>query len=77
MNIKFELIANEICEPVIKNIEKIDIDINSIAQTTAISALAEIQECIKNNEISDFEVVEKIVLIFDKYHISSGERHDF
>jgi len=77
MNIKFELIANEICEAVIKNIEKIDIDINSIAQTTAISALAEIQECIKNNEISDFEVVEKIVLIFDKYHISSGERHDF
>ena len=77
MNIKFELIANEICEAVIKNIEKIDIDINSIAQTTAISSLAEIQECIKNNEISDFEVVEKIVLIFDKYHISSGERHDF
>ena len=77
MNIKFELIANEICEAVIKNIEKIDIDINSIAQTTAISALAEIQECIKNNEISDFEVVEKIVLLFDKYHISSGERHDF
>ena len=77
MNIKFELIANEICEAVIKNIEKIDIDINSIAQTTAISALAEIQECIKNNEISDFEVVEKIVLIFDKYHIRSGERHDF
>lgn len=77
MNIKFELIANEICEAVIKSIEKIDIDINSITQTTAISALAEIQECIKNNEISDFEVIEKIILIFDKYHISSGARHDF
>ncbi len=77
MNIKLELLGNEISELVRRRLDKIDIDINQIAQTTAISALSEIQKIIQNDELSDFDAVEEIVLIFEKYHICCGGRHDF
>lgn len=77
MDIKLELISNEIVEIVRRRLENIEIDANQIAQTTAIAAINEIKQYIQNDEVSDFEVVEQIVLIFEKYHISTGSRHDF
>lgn len=77
MDIKLELISNEIVEIVRRRLENIEIDANQIAQTTAIAAINEIKQYIQNDEVSDFEVVEQIVLIFEKYHISAGSRHDF
>ena len=77
MNIKLELLKNEIAELVINRLDDLDIDADSIIETTAASVLAEIQGCIKNEKLSDFEVVEEIVSIFEKHNISSGSRHDF
>lgn len=77
MEIKLELLKNSISEIIISNLDAIDIDISKIADTTAISAITEIQQCIKDSVLSDFDVVEKIVAIFEKYHIDAGSRHDF
>lgn len=77
MEIKLELIAGRVCDIVRSHMKNITIDSDEIANTTAISALAEIQQCLKDEELSDFDVVENIVLIFEKYHIDFIPRHDF
>ena len=77
MNIKLELLKNEIAELVLQNMYRLNIDADSIADSTAIHALSEIREVIQNNSLSDFEAVESIVCIFEKYNISTGARHDF
>lgn len=39
--------------------------------------LDRIKKCIIDGELSDFEVVERIVGIFEEYNIDIGARHDF
>ena len=39
--------------------------------------LSEIQKVIKNEAYSDFEAIEEIVCIFEKYDIDFGNCHDF
>ena len=54
-----------------------DINADDIVDTTAIKILDEIKSVINNTEIEDdYEVVEQIVLIFEKYNIDAGMRHD-
>ena len=77
MNIKTELLKDHISDFVQSRIEDFEIDASQIADTTAIQMLSEIQTVIKNESYSDFDVVEKIVCIFEKYSIDSGSRHDF
>ena len=77
MNIKLELLRGEIHDIIDSRLEELNIDINKIAQTTAIKALSEIQEIISNQELSDFYALEEIVCVFEKYHLSFGGRHDF
>ncbi len=77
MNIKLELLANSISDIVMQRLEDMDINADKIADTIAINELSEIQNVIQNDAMSDFEVVEQIVCIFEKYKISAGARHDF
>ena len=79
MRIASELFVNALCEGLrhILPCTEIEIDINEIAQTTAINALSEIYQVLHENIENDFEIVEKIVCIFEKYQISSGTTHDF
>lgn len=77
MNIKLELLKSKIYEFITSSICELNIDVDMIANTVAINAISEIREVIQNSELSDFEVVERIVCIFEKYHISAGTRHDF
>ena len=81
MDIRLELIYKKISgiitDEVKRCLENSDFNADDIAQTTAILALSEIQEVIQNDEYDDFEVVERIVCIFEKYKISAGVRHDF
>ena len=76
-NIKVELLKNHISDFIQFRINDFQIDASEIADTTATKMLGEIQEIIKNDSYSDFEVVEKIVCIFEKYNIDFGSRHDF
>ncbi len=77
MNIKLELLSNTISDIVMQRLGDIDIDADKIADTIAINALSEIQKVIQNEDISDFDAIEEIVCIFEKYKISAGVRHDF
>lgn len=77
MDIKLELISNAISETVIERLGTVCIDADKIADTSAIKVLSEIQKIIQNDDISDFEAIEQIVVIFEKYGVSAGTRHDF
>ncbi len=76
MNIKTELIKGYIADVICDSISDFEIDENRIADTTATRALGEIQEVLKS-DIDDFDMIEEIVLIFEKYGIDAGNCHDF
>lgn len=77
MNIRMELLKRNIKDYIDNNLWDFEIDASEIANTTAITILSEIQNTIRNENYSDFDVVEKIVCIFEKYSIDFGSRHDF
>lgn len=77
MNIKVEISRNYIADFIICRIEDFDIDASQIVDTTAIQMLAEIQRVIQDEQYSDFDAIEEIICIFEKYHIDFGCRHDF
>ncbi len=76
MNIKVELLKNYIIDFIKFRMQDFNIDASRIADTTATRMLGEIQDVIKNENFSDFDVVEEIVCIFEKYNIDAGYRHD-
>ena len=77
MNVKVELLKRYISNFIECKIEDFEIDASKIADTTAAQILGEIQAVIKDEDISDFDAIEEIVCIFEKYKISAGCRHDF
>ena len=77
MNIKLELLREHIIDYVRFKLEDFEIDASQISDTTAIMALGEIQKIIKDPSYSDFDAIEEIVCIFEKYKITTGFRHDF
>lgn len=77
MTIKTELLKRYIYDYITNYISDFEIDENKIAETTSIKILKEIQNIIQNHEYTDFDKVECIVCLFEKYHISAGCCHDF
>ncbi len=77
MNIKLQLLRKYVSDFVNSKIEDFEIDPSYVAHSTAIQILSEIQKVIADEKYSDFDVVEEIVCIFEKYHIDAGARHDF
>ena len=81
MNIKLELLQNALFQAVREGLNYAEmcgeINADEIADTTAIKALSEIKEIIHDEEKEDFDVVEAIVFVFEKYNIDIGGRHDF
>ena len=77
MNIKTELLKGFLTDYVKSRIDDFEIDASQIADSTAMQILSEIQTVIKNEEYSDFDIVDEIVCIFEKYGLDSGLCHDF
>ena len=77
MNVMVELLKSYISDFINDKIDDFEIDASRIADSTATQMLSEIQKIIKDENYSDFEVVEEIVCIFEKYNIDFGYRHDF
>ena len=78
MDIKLELLAGAISDAINSRIKYIDINADEIICSTALEALSEISLVIRNPEIeNDFDVVDEIIHILDKYNIDTGFRHDF
>ena len=77
MNIKTELLKRYISDYINNRIEDFDLDADDITNTLVIDMLEEIQRIIKNEDYTDFEVVEEIVILFQKHGLDFGSRHDF
>ena len=77
MEIKLELLKRHIAEFINFRIEDFEIDASLIARSTAIEILSEIQKVLQDENYSDFEAIEEIVRIFERYGIDAGIRHDF
>ncbi|MBE7048987.1 MAG: hypothetical protein E7393_06445 [Ruminococcaceae bacterium] len=77
MNIKLELLKSCISDFINNNLKDFEIDADKIADTVAINVLREIQKVIQDEECSDFDAIEEIVCIFEKYKVDAGFRHDF
>ena len=76
MDIKVELLKRELIRKINEELDDFEIDATQIADTTAIKMLREIQQILKADE-DDFMIVEKIVLLFEKYNIDCSPCHDF
>ena len=76
MNIKLELLKDCIHDIIDSRLADIEINADEIADTTAIKALSEIQNILAS-DLDDFEIVEKIVCVFEKYNLNAGGCHDF
>lgn len=74
--LKSDLIKKEVARLIANNIEDLEIDIDAVADTTAINIIREIQAVLIKNP-DDFGIVEEIVCIFEKYGVSAGVCHDF
>ena len=77
MNIKAELIKSYIADTICNSILDFDIDADKIVDTTATRALGEIQQVLQKADLDDFEKIEEIVLIFERYNLDAGAFHDF
>ena len=81
MHLKLELLQNALFQAVREGLNHAEmggeINADEIADTTAIKALSEIKKIIHDEEKEDFDVVEEIVCVFEKYNIDIGGRHDF
>ncbi|MBQ6794970.1 MAG: hypothetical protein IJO83_02360 [Clostridia bacterium] len=77
MDIKLELLRGYVADFVKNHICDFEVDADKIADSRAIAALKEIQEVIQDEDNTDFDAIEKIVLIFEKYQLSFSPRHDF
>lgn len=77
MTIKTEILKKHISDYIIFHINDFEIDADEIVNTVAIEILQQIQDIIKDDETTDFEKVENIVLLFEKHNIDSMPCHDF
>ena len=77
MKIKTELLKRYIADYVCDKFDDFEIDVNEIAETTAIKMIGKIYNIIKNDSYSDFEIVEEIVKIFEENNIDGICCHDF
>ncbi len=75
--IKLELLREYVTDFVCQRLEDFDVDVNQVAESTAIRVLGEIQKVIQNEAYSDVDMDEEIVCIFETYKLDAGPCHDF
>ncbi len=77
MNIKTDILKAYIADMICNSIQDFGIDADKIVDSAATKALSEIQQVLHCNDLDDFQTVEEIVLIFEKYNLDAGVCHDF
>ncbi len=77
MNIKLELLKAYVTETVAEKFYELNIDADEIVNTKATEMLAKILIAVRDASLSDFDVVEKIVSVFEENNITCLDRHDF
>ena len=77
MNIELELMSSEIAKVIMKFLEITEPNIGKKVDRTAIEMLKEIKTAVCDENLTDFDIVEKIVCLLEKNNISCGSRHNF
>lgn len=77
MDIKLELLKDHISDYIDSHIQDFCIDADKITDTAALRILNDVKSFICNVDLSDFDVVEEIVKLFEASGIYCGGRHDF
>ncbi len=77
MTIKTEILKKHISDYILFHINDFEINGDEIVNTVAIEVLQQVQNIIKDDETTDFEKVENIVLLFEKHNIDAMPCHDF
>lgn len=79
MELRLELVSKELMTRICEQIKDIDIDINEVAQSTAIKVLDKIKKVINADDdvLDDCEKIDKILCIFEEYNIDTGSCHDY
>ncbi|MBQ2896893.1 MAG: hypothetical protein IJE46_01030 [Clostridia bacterium] len=79
MDLRLELISKETMKTICEEIKDINIDINKIAQSSAITILEKIKKVVTADDdvLDDCEKIDKILCIFEEYNIDTGSCHDY
>ncbi len=77
MELAFSIIAEEIARILKENIMDIKLDAQKVLEIESFKIVKEIHNILTNNSHSDFEMIEEIVCVFEKYGIECGGCHDF
>ncbi|MBE7023656.1 MAG: hypothetical protein E7412_04225 [Ruminococcaceae bacterium] len=77
MNIKTELIKSYIAEVICSQLTDFEIDENKVADSKATLILDAVREILRQDELTDFEMIEEIVSLFGRCNIDCGACHDF
>ena len=77
MKIKTELIKGYIASAVCSQLTDFEIDEDKVADSRATLILGEVQKILCNDELDDFEMIDEIVMLFNRCNIDCGNCHDF
>ena len=77
MDIRLEVLKAYVEDAVVANFQKLNIDADEIVETRATEMLSEVLIAIRDDSLTDFDVVDKIVSVFEKNNITCLGRHDF
>ena len=77
MSVSLDLLTDSLADFIKEELTFKKFNAKKVVNTKAVRILQEIQDVLANDSKSDFDAIEEIVCIFEKYHISAKGRHDF
>ena len=77
MDLSLELLSSCLAEYIQEELISKNLNAKKLVNTKATQILQEIQNVLEKEDLSDFQIVEEIVCIFEKNKLSAGGCHDF
>lgn len=77
MDLSLELLSSCLADYIQEELTLKNFNAKKLVDTKATQILKEIQIVLAKEDLSDFQIVEEIVCIFEKNKLSAGGCHDF
>ena len=77
MDLHSELLSSCLADYIQEELTLKNFNAKKLVDTKATQILQEIQNVLEKEDLSDFQIVEEIVCIFEKNKLSAGGCHDF